>query len=176
MAGEEAIRDRLGEMLVARGHVTEGQLAEAHALQRRRGIPLGQLLVEMGVLTRLQLAGLLTEQWARPALAAQPAPATTPEAPVPEERVEREARPRVEGGVPRSVDPVDPHERLDALEARLDRLEASVEGLAASLQGQEEAAPRQAVEDLRLALRELWKVQKSLLERDGPPPAGSSRS
>jgi uncharacterized coiled-coil protein SlyX len=95
---------------------------------------------------------------------------------VPEERVEREARPRVEGGVPRSVDPVDPHERLDALEARLDRLEASVEGLAASLQGQEEAAPRQAVEDLRLALRELWKVQKSLLERDGPPPAGSSRS
>jgi hypothetical protein len=162
--GGEPRRDRFGELLVARGHVTEGQLEEAFARQSERGIPLGQILIEMGVLTRLQLAGLLTEQWASPDPAGPRVPAAPPATPEPVLRV-----PSGDGALP----PGDsaPAARLDELAARLDRLEVSVERLAAL---QEEAASRQTVEDLRLALRELWKVQKSLLERESGPPGNAA--
>jgi hypothetical protein len=112
----------------------------------------------MGVITRLQLAGLLTEQWAAPAVAApsQSAPAAIgPEPDAAQSRTQPE------------VFPIDLRERLGALDRRLERLEQSVAALTARLDGRPEPAARETVEDLRLALRELWKVQKALLDRDG---------
>jgi hypothetical protein len=155
-----ATPERLGAVLLERGHVTEAQLAEAEERRGERDIPLGQLLVEMGVLTRLQLAGLLTEQWAPTASAPSapaPAPAVAPAASPPPS----EPQPRPE------VFPIDLRERLTAVDRRLDQLEQALGALTARLDSQPEPASRDAVEDLRLALRELWKVQKNLLERDG---------
>jgi hypothetical protein len=141
--------DRLGAVLLERGHVTEAQLAEAEARRRERDIPLGQLLVEMGVLTRLQLAGLLTEQWApMAAVPSPPPPASTKSA------------------EPTEVAPIDLRERLTVFDRRLERLEETLAALEARLDGRPKPASRETVEDLRLALRELWKVQKSLLEGD----------
>jgi hypothetical protein len=151
-----ATPDRLGAVLLERGHVTEAQLAEAEERRRERDIPLGQLLVEMGVLTRLQLAGLLTEQWA-PTAAAPSAPSAALAVAAPEPAREPSSE----------VVPIDLRERLAALARRMDALEQALEALTARLDDQPEPASRDAVEDLRLALRELWKVQKSLLERDG---------
>jgi hypothetical protein len=172
MAREEAAPDRLGELLVARGYVTAAQLADAYEARRHRDVPLGQLLVETGVLTRLQLAGLLTEQWASPALSH-----TTPTAGPEVEPAAPGLPSPVQVGVPAANGrPSGPDPllaaRVDDLAARLDRLEASVDRLVLR---QEDAAPRQTVEDLRLALRELWKVQKGLLEHDrGQHGAGAA--
>jgi hypothetical protein len=153
----EAMPDRLGAVLLERGYATEAQLADAYARQRERDIPLGQLLVEMGVLTRLQLAGLLTEQWTSPTAAVPSAPVLAPaEAPQPAQEPP-----------PSEVVPIDLRERLAAFDRRLEQLEQTVGVLAERLDSRPEPASREAVEDLRLALRELWKVQKSLIERDG---------
>ena len=155
-----AAHDRLGAVLLEHGYVTEAQLTEAEERRRERDIPLGQLLVEMGVLTRLQLAGLLTEQWAAPtpppSVSSGPPPTPTETAPAP--AVQESAS---------EVVPIDLRERLAAYDRRLARLEQTIGALAARLDEQPEPASREAVEDLRLALRELWKVQKGLLDRDG---------
>jgi TolA-binding protein len=159
-ATEKAAPDRLGELLVARGHITPAQLADALALQRGRDIPLGQLLVEQGLLTRLQLAGVLTEQWASRAVTT-PARASAPEARAPRPVSPLRPRPADENGRAPATDAA-LAARVDQLSERLERLEASVEKITGV---QEDAAPRQTVEDLRQALRELWKVQKDLLQR-----------
>ena len=54
----------LGEIFVERGMATEEQLDEALRIQSESGERLGEILVRMGVIQRLDLAGALAEQWA----------------------------------------------------------------------------------------------------------------
>src|SRR5713101_7127525 len=56
-------RQTVGDILLARGYVSEEQLEQAVASQQRSGKPLGQVLVEAGAITRLELASALAEQW-----------------------------------------------------------------------------------------------------------------
>ncbi len=56
-------RQTVGDILLARGYVSEDQLEQAIASQQRSGKPLGQVLVEAGAITRLELASALAEQW-----------------------------------------------------------------------------------------------------------------
>jgi chromosome segregation ATPase len=53
----------IGDILLARSLVTEEELDEAVAIQRETGKPLGQILVEAGTISRLELASALAEQW-----------------------------------------------------------------------------------------------------------------
>ena len=52
----------LGAVLVERGHMTQAQLEDALAEQRRTGRLLGQILVERGYLTNVSLARALADQ------------------------------------------------------------------------------------------------------------------
>src|SRR5439155_18095202 len=56
-------RGTVGDILLARGYVTEEQLTHAVGAQQQTGKPLGQVLVEAGAITRLELASALAEQW-----------------------------------------------------------------------------------------------------------------
>ena len=56
-------RQTVGDILLARGYISEDQLEQAIASQQRSGKPLGQVLVEAGAITRLELASALAEQW-----------------------------------------------------------------------------------------------------------------
>jgi DNA repair exonuclease SbcCD ATPase subunit len=56
-------RRTIGDILLAHGYVTERQLDDAAETQQRTGKPLGQVLVEAGAITRLELASALAEQW-----------------------------------------------------------------------------------------------------------------
>jgi type IV pilus assembly protein PilB len=56
----------IGELLLAKGMVTQDQLRQALEIQRQSGGRLGRILVEMGVLPESQLARALAEQWGLP--------------------------------------------------------------------------------------------------------------
>jgi hypothetical protein len=56
-------RRTIGEILLGHGHVSKEQLDEATAIHLEAGRPLGQILVETGAITRLELASALAEQW-----------------------------------------------------------------------------------------------------------------
>ncbi len=56
-------RRTVGDILLARGYISEAQLEHAVASQQASGKPLGQVLVEAGAITRLELASALAEQW-----------------------------------------------------------------------------------------------------------------
>ncbi len=56
-------RRTIGAILRSHGYVTDVELQEAADVQARTGKPLGQVLVEAGVITRLELASALAEQW-----------------------------------------------------------------------------------------------------------------
>ena len=58
-----AAKRRLGDIIVERGLITAEQLDEALAAQRESGSKLGEVLVELGFLTRVALAGVIGEQW-----------------------------------------------------------------------------------------------------------------
>lgn len=60
---ESTAKRRLGDIIVERGLITEGQLAHALQAQRESGAKLGEVLVELGFITRVGLAGVITEQW-----------------------------------------------------------------------------------------------------------------
>ncbi|MCW2962988.1 MAG: biosis protein MshE [Actinomycetia bacterium] len=60
---ESAAKRRLGDIIVERGLITAEQLDEALATQQATGAKLGEALVELGFLTRVALAGVITEQW-----------------------------------------------------------------------------------------------------------------
>jgi chromosome segregation ATPase len=64
-AASDAETDRrtVGDILLARGYISEAQLEHAIASQQSSGKPLGQVLVEAGAITRLELASALAEQW-----------------------------------------------------------------------------------------------------------------
>jgi hypothetical protein len=92
--GEQA-RQPLGEISIQHGFITSEQLDAALDAQRENGGRIGEILVEQGSLTRLDLASALAEQWSAlqklrpPAAVAEPQPwqngsplATPPAAPV----------------------------------------------------------------------------------------------
>src|SRR2546423_9987098 len=58
-----AKRRRLGDIIVERGLVTPYELEEALRIQRENGGKLGEVLVELGFITRVGLAGVINEQW-----------------------------------------------------------------------------------------------------------------
>jgi type IV pilus assembly protein PilB len=60
---ESAAKRRLGDIFVERGLISDEQLQEALAVQRDTGGRLGEILVELGFVTRVALAGVITEQW-----------------------------------------------------------------------------------------------------------------
>jgi hypothetical protein len=60
---EPAARRRLGDIFVERRLITPGQLEEALAIQREAGGRLGEILVDLGFITRVALAGIIAEQW-----------------------------------------------------------------------------------------------------------------
>ena len=63
-------RPTIGDVLLSHGFVDAATLAVAAEEQEKSGQPLGQILVERGAITRLELASALAEQWAE-----APAPA-----------------------------------------------------------------------------------------------------
>ena len=58
-----AAKRRLGDIFVERGIISEEQLHEALEQQRETGGKLGEVLVELGFITRVGLAGVISEQW-----------------------------------------------------------------------------------------------------------------
>ncbi len=60
---DTAARRRLGDIFVERGLISEDQLRHALAYQGETGGRLGEILVELGFITRIALAGVITEQW-----------------------------------------------------------------------------------------------------------------
>jgi hypothetical protein len=56
-------RQTVGDILLARGYIKLDQLEQALGSQQQSGKPLGQVLVEAGAITRLELASALAEQW-----------------------------------------------------------------------------------------------------------------
>ena len=53
---------KLGEMLIAKGILTEVQLMKALSESKRKGIPIGSMLFEMGIITLEQLKAALHDQ------------------------------------------------------------------------------------------------------------------
>jgi hypothetical protein len=60
---ESAAKRRLGDIFVERGMIDQAQLDEALAVQRETGAKLGEVLVDLGFVTRVALAGVISEQW-----------------------------------------------------------------------------------------------------------------
>src|SRR5207244_3703367 len=50
-------------IIVEHGLITSAQLEHALLVQRESGVRLGEVLVELGFITRVCLAGVITEQW-----------------------------------------------------------------------------------------------------------------
>jgi hypothetical protein len=60
---DTAAKRRLGDIFVDRGLITDGQLQQALTRQRETSGKLGEVLVELGFITRVELAGVISEQW-----------------------------------------------------------------------------------------------------------------
>jgi hypothetical protein len=60
---DSAAKKRLGDIVVERKLITSQQLDEALAVQRANGGKLGEILVDLGFITRVALAGVIAEQW-----------------------------------------------------------------------------------------------------------------
>jgi hypothetical protein len=58
-------RFRLGELLIAKGLISEGQLAEALGAERSAGERIGETLVRLGLVKRRQISAALAEQFVR---------------------------------------------------------------------------------------------------------------
>lgn len=63
---------KLGEILLAKGMVTEEQISEAVALQRQHGRLLGQVLLDKGWISDRQMTEVLSEQFAIPSVWLRP--------------------------------------------------------------------------------------------------------
>jgi hypothetical protein len=60
---DSAAKRRLGDIVLERNMVTPHQLQQALDEQRAHGGKLGETLVELGFITRVELAGAISEQW-----------------------------------------------------------------------------------------------------------------
>ena len=74
---EVRLRRPLGQILVEYGIVTEQQVEAAIAAQSSSPARLGEILIEQGVITRMDLASALAEQWSPPPTASSPLPVAT---------------------------------------------------------------------------------------------------
>ena len=77
---EVQIRRPLGEIFVELGFISSDQLDAALDTQRETGARIGEILVEQGSLTRLDLASALAEQWSALQKLRPPAPVAEPTA------------------------------------------------------------------------------------------------
>lgn len=112
--GPETLRRPLGEVLVDLGIITAAQLDDALDVQQTTRERLGEILIRQGTLSRLDLAGALSEHWAT----------TVANADDPQRRVGTGRR-RVDSmDVARVAQEVDDLRRLvEALESRLRTLD-----------------------------------------------------
>ncbi len=155
---------RIGEILRSHGFASEQALEDASAEQERTGQPLGQILVQNGVITRLELASALAEQWADQSAAmvsAAPPPVRELDPGHGDEDARYAARLEAAvGELTRRVSRSEVHNeqdprftemasRLEATVARTQRIEATVATLAESLDG-----VRGGVEETFAALQE----------------------
>ena len=110
-AGPENDRRRIGEVFVELGFVTGEQLDAALEVQRTNGGRVGEILIERGSMSRLDLASALIEYW---------------EAASPERgRNHSLGRGEATSGLAARLDQLAPIEaRVSAIERRLDGLEA----------------------------------------------------
>ena len=84
----ERSRPKLGHIFVEKGFITTAQLEQALAEQSQSGKLLGEVLVELEMIDRLNLASALGVQFTAPAA---PAPAPPPPAPTIDRRADVEA-------------------------------------------------------------------------------------
>ncbi len=147
---EPATRRRIGDILLELGFATAPELADASLEHDRTGEPLGQILVARGVITRLELASALAEQWSDPSASIPMNPkakVAAAVAPPPHDEAEYAARlqdavadlaRRVqESKTPDETDTrlIETSQRIEATVARSQRIEATVATLAESLEG-----------------------------------------
>jgi hypothetical protein len=147
---ESGAKRRIGDILLALGFASEDSLAKASAEQEQTGQPLGQILVEHGVITRLELASALAEQWSDNAsIAPLPVPSAAPRS-TPQPHDDDRYAERLQEAVAELAQRVDATrhdddvgesrftdlaERIEATVARTQRLEATIATLAESLDG-----------------------------------------
>jgi DNA repair exonuclease SbcCD ATPase subunit len=146
---DSGAKRRIGDILLALGFASEDSLAKASAEQEQTGQPLGQILVEHGVITRLELASALAEQWSDNAsIAPLPVPSATPR-PTPQPHDDDRYAERLQEAVAELAQRVDATrhdevdesritelaERVEATVARTQRLEATIATLAESFDG-----------------------------------------
>jgi hypothetical protein len=122
-----AAKRRLGDIFVERGLINDEQLNEALSVQRGSGAKLGEVLVELGFVTRVALAGVIAEQWDEAGVTARG-------------RSTAQTQARVTALASSSVVEVALRERLEALTAelaardqRIAQLDATVTALLAQL-------------------------------------------
>ncbi len=113
---EPLLRRPIGEIFVERGFISDEQLQAAVEMQRKTGQRLGEVLVEQGALSRLDLASALADQWANLQQSAPP--------PV---RLDEVPAAAVAAGTEASSPS---HEAVAALAARLAELEQAVGSVA----------------------------------------------
>src|SRR5438876_4970135 len=70
---------RLGEMLIERGQIEQGDLDRALELQKERGDKLGKILVDLGFIAMRDVLAALSEQLGVPLVTPDGAPPAAPE-------------------------------------------------------------------------------------------------
>lgn len=152
MPADVPIRRPIGEIFVELGFITSDQLDAALVVQRETGSRIGEILVEQGSLSRLDLASALAEQWSVLQKLRPPEPAADPQP--------------WQNGVPvpqpvASVWSADERAAVAALEERL----GAVERAAGAARWQE---------DLRLVTADVRSAMDSLEERLGAATPGAT--
>ena len=147
---DAAAKRSIGDILLAHGFVSEEALTDAAAEQARTAQPLGQILVQRGAITRLELASALAEQWSDPSTSISLLPLPAPgRAPGPQPQDDAQYAARLQDAVAdlaRRVQLSQPLEgieervtdlslRIEATLARTQHIEAVVATLAESLEG-----------------------------------------
>lgn len=181
-------RRTIGDFLLAQGFVSEEALATAAAEQERTAQPLGQILVQNGVITRLELASALAEQWSDPSASittlTRAAPVSaSPGASLPHDDAQYAARLQdAVADLARRVQVHQPVEgadeqiadlsrRIEATLARTQRIEATMGALAESLEGitggVEEAFAALQTGTAELA-RELGRIDETVAQFAAP--------
>ena len=146
---------RIGDIVLELGFASEEDIAKATIEHEKTGQPLGQILVDLGTITRLELASALAEQWSDQSASIKllpiPPPASPPRiAPEPHHDDDQyaarlqdavaELAQRVGAGASAPTEELDDRvtdlaERIEATVARTQRIEATLATLAESFEG-----------------------------------------
>ncbi len=120
------VKRRIGDILLEGGFASEAEVARAVAEQEQTGQPLGQILVQHSVITRLELASALAEQWSDQSLLVAGPPAGSPDGPAGSGSRTADDRPthlhhaEAAAGVASESDAHDLGQRLAELAGRID--------------------------------------------------------